>query len=139
VRALYHFIVSCLVGLTALIVTKQYLVMLLTILVGSGIDVDHVFESWVDNKRFPHSYKDLFYQKPNIYRFYCFLHFYELIPILFVIFPLLNSSLAFVPLGYSLHLAFDGMTNQNGKIWKLYSLTYSLVKHKRFWDGKDEL
>jgi len=101
--------------------------------VGLVIDVDHFVDYVIFRKKLPSKIGDMFYEVKNPFKFYLFFHAYEYIPILFVLSYLtFGSNGMYIFLSYFFHIIFDAIMNQDGKIWKQYSLFYRI----KYWDYK---
>ncbi|MBU0951293.1 MAG: hypothetical protein KKH91_00485 [Elusimicrobia bacterium] len=119
-----HIIISIAVSSVAYLVFKSYEVAISVLLAGIFIDLDHLFDYFMDVKKITFGFSDFFYRlnEARLKKVYVLLHSYEVLAVFtFIVIKLKTPILLGAYIGVLTHFMADIMC------WRAYFYSYSLI------------
>jgi len=126
----YHVIISLVLSIVFYLFTKSVFGSISVFLVGVFIDLDHIIDFWIGNKKIIFTIREFFdyFYKQKYNKAYVLFHSVEFIPIIFILGNMfLGKIITYgILLGFIAHILLDHIGN--GSKLLTYFLTYRIYK-----------
>jgi len=126
----HHIIISLVLSIIFYLFTKSVFGLISVFLVGIFIDLDHIIDFWIENKKIIFTIREFFdyFYKHEYTKAYIFFHSIEFIPIMFILGNIfLGKIITYgILFGFTTHILLD--YTGNGSKPLTYFLTYRIYK-----------